>query len=107
MFSFGENNIYTQLPNPKGSKLRKLQNFLTGLLGFSPPIFHGRGVFNYTFGLLPYRTPINTVCELCLWFSSQFLLKCSSEFWKEKQSDANCGFCVGFVCVCVFVVVYI
>ena len=63
VFSFGENNLFTQLPNPQGSMLRKLQNFLTRLLGFSPPIFHGRGVFNYTFGLMPYRMPINTVCE--------------------------------------------
>ena len=25
------------------------------------PIFHGRGVFNYDFGLLPHRRPINIV----------------------------------------------
>ncbi|VDK59557.1 unnamed protein product [Anisakis simplex] len=29
--------------------------------GFSPPIFCGRGMFNYTFGILPFRTPIHTV----------------------------------------------
>lgn len=61
VFSFGENNIYTQVDNPEGSKLRNCQNFLTKVLGFSPPIFHGRGIFNYTFGLLPYRQPIFTV----------------------------------------------
>jgi hypothetical protein len=24
-------------------------------------VFHGRGVFNYTFGFLPFRSPINVV----------------------------------------------
>lgn len=61
LFSFGENNIYTQVDNPEGSRLRRAQNFLTRVFGFSPPIFHGRGIFNYTFGLLPYRRPIYTV----------------------------------------------
>ncbi|KAL8624487.1 hypothetical protein ACOMHN_053030 [Nucella lapillus] len=61
VFSFGENNIFTQVPNPEGSKLRRLQNFLTSFMGFSPPVFHGRGIFNYTLGLLPYRRPIHTV----------------------------------------------
>ncbi|CAI4225195.1 unnamed protein product [Auanema sp. JU1783] len=60
-YSFGENDIFEQADNPKGSKIRKVQTFLKDLLGFSPPAFHGRGVFNYTFGLLPYRKPINTV----------------------------------------------
>ena len=63
MYSFGENDLFTQLPNPEGSRLRRFQDFLTNMLGFSPPVFHGRGVFNYTFGLLPFRRPINTVCE--------------------------------------------
>lgn len=61
VFSFGENNIYTQVDNPEGSRLRRSQNFLTNAVGFSTPIFHGRGIFNYTLGLLPYRRPISTV----------------------------------------------
>lgn len=61
IFSFGETDIFDQMDNPPGSLLRKLQDFLTKYLGFSPPVFHGRGVFNYTFGILPYRKPINTV----------------------------------------------
>ncbi|KAF6026873.1 MOGAT2 [Bugula neritina] len=61
VFSFGENEVYTQVRNPVGSRVRRLQMFLTTYLGFSPPLFHGRGVFNYTFGLLPYRRPITTV----------------------------------------------
>ncbi|KIH67136.1 diacylglycerol acyltransferase [Ancylostoma duodenale] len=47
--------------NPKGSTIRMIQTTLKNVLGISPPIFHGRGVFNYNFGLLPFRKPINTV----------------------------------------------
>lgn len=61
VFSFGENDLYTQLPNPSGSLVRKFQQLMTKLLSFSPPVFHGRGVFNYTYGILPYRKPINVV----------------------------------------------
>ena len=30
-------------------------------MGFSTPIFFGRGVFNYSFGLLPHRRKVLTV----------------------------------------------
>lgn len=33
-------------------------------MGFSFPLFHGRGVFQYSFGFVPYRRPITTVGEL-------------------------------------------
>ncbi|XP_074652511.1 2-acylglycerol O-acyltransferase 2-like isoform X1 [Tubulanus polymorphus] len=59
--SFGENNIYEQVANPPGSRLRNFQLWMTRLLGFSPPIFYGRGVFQYSFGILPRRRPVNTV----------------------------------------------
>ncbi|KAK6167294.1 hypothetical protein SNE40_021360 [Patella caerulea] len=61
VYSFGENDLYVQVPNPDGSRLRKFQDFCTKRLGFSPPIFHGRGIFNYNFGLVPYRRPLNSV----------------------------------------------
>ncbi|KAK6055715.1 diacylglycerol acyltransferase [Cooperia oncophora] len=38
-----------------------IQTTLKNFVGISPPVFHGRGIFNYNFGLLPYRKPINTV----------------------------------------------
>lgn len=31
------------------------------MTGVTPMLFHGRGVFNYTFGYLPYRVPLNVV----------------------------------------------
>ncbi|XP_022685734.1 2-acylglycerol O-acyltransferase 2-like isoform X2 [Varroa jacobsoni] len=61
VFSFGENDIFYQAPNSIGSILRKIQTGFTKLVGFSPPVFHGRGVFQYSYGFLPYRKPITTV----------------------------------------------
>ena len=63
VYAFGENDLFEQVPNPQGSKVRRFQNFLTHAAGFSPALFHGRGVFNYTFGLLPFRKPVFTVGE--------------------------------------------
>ena len=68
-FSFGENDIYDQAPNPKGSLLRNIQERLRKICGFASPIFQGRGIFQYSFGLLPQRRPINTVgkySETCI-----------------------------------------
>ncbi len=31
------------------------------LLGFTIPLFHARGVFNYDVGMMPYRRPLNVV----------------------------------------------
>jgi len=61
VFGFGENDLYQQVANPPGSRLRRLQTMLTKILSFSPPLFHGRGVFNYTFGILPFRRPVNVI----------------------------------------------
>lgn len=61
VFSFGENDIFFQAPNSSGSIARKIQSGFTKMAGFSPPLFHGRGVFQYSYGLLPYRKPITTV----------------------------------------------
>jgi len=61
VYSFGENYIFTQFSNPRGSKLRKFQDWMQKKIGFSTPFFQGRGIFNYDFGMLPHRRPINTV----------------------------------------------
>ncbi|XP_003375651.1 2-acylglycerol O-acyltransferase 1 [Trichinella spiralis] len=67
VFSFGENDLYFQWPNPEGSWVRQWQRFSKKILGWSTPLICGRGLFNYTFGLLPYRRPIHT-CFTCLFF---------------------------------------
>jgi len=36
-------------------RARRLQNWLQKTMSFSLPLFYGRGVFNYDFGVLPRR----------------------------------------------------
>ncbi|XP_076145644.1 2-acylglycerol O-acyltransferase 2-A [Alosa pseudoharengus] len=61
VFSFGENELFDQMENPRGSALRRMQDRLQRIMGVALPLFHARGVFQYSFGVLPYRKPINTV----------------------------------------------
>ncbi|XP_006861948.1 PREDICTED: 2-acylglycerol O-acyltransferase 1 [Chrysochloris asiatica] len=61
VFSFGENELFKQVSNPEGSWIRTLQETLKKIVGFTLPLFHARGVFQYNFGLVPYRKPIHTV----------------------------------------------
>ncbi|XP_072033299.1 2-acylglycerol O-acyltransferase 2-A-like [Amphiura filiformis] len=61
VYSFGESDVYDSTRTVPGSKIRKLQEFLLKCIGFTVPICHGRGIFNYTMGIIPYRRHINTV----------------------------------------------
>ncbi|RXN04381.1 diacylglycerol O-acyltransferase 2 [Labeo rohita] len=61
IYSFGENEVFDQVENPRGTWLRYIQERLQRIMGVSLPLFHARGVFQYSFGLMPYRKPINTV----------------------------------------------
>ncbi|XP_071949831.1 2-acylglycerol O-acyltransferase 2-like [Antedon mediterranea] len=61
IYSFGETDMFNQVPNPKGSKLRWLQTKLKVVNGYPLTPFYGRGIFNYTFGIVPHRKSINTV----------------------------------------------
>lgn len=61
VYSFGENELFSQLPNPEGSPLRRAQEWILRTCGFTTPLFYGRGVFLYSFGLLPRRVPLHTV----------------------------------------------
>lgn len=66
VFSFGETDIYKQaFENPEGSFVRKVQDKITSLLTFAPVLFFGRGIFQYSFGILPQRRPI-FVAGTCL-----------------------------------------
>ena len=60
-FTFGEAAIYDQLPNPEGSLVRRVQDYLQHVMGFAPVLFFGRGIFQYSFGILPYRRPLTLV----------------------------------------------
>ncbi|ODQ67305.1 DAGAT-domain-containing protein [Nadsonia fulvescens var. elongata DSM 6958] len=59
--AFGENNVYDQVPNDRGATLFSVQTYLKKAMGFSMPFFHARGIFNYNWGFIPYRRPINIV----------------------------------------------
>lgn len=61
VLGFGENDLWDQLPNPKGSIIFRIQKLFQKYASFSPPMFFGRGIFQYSFGIVPYRRPVYTV----------------------------------------------
>lgn len=61
VFCFGENDLYQALENPKDSFLRQFQELFKRFVKFGLPIFWGRGIFNYSFGYVPFRKPTFTV----------------------------------------------
>ncbi|KAJ3153511.1 diacylglycerol O-acyltransferase 1 [Geranomyces variabilis] len=61
VFSFGENDIWDQVNNPPGSMIRKIQAVFHKYLTFAPPLFFGRGIFQYNVGIMPYRRAIVSV----------------------------------------------
>uniref|UniRef100_A0A8R1HT12 Acyltransferase n=1 Tax=Caenorhabditis japonica TaxID=281687 RepID=A0A8R1HT12_CAEJA len=61
VYSFGENDVFTQVSNKEGSYLRKIQELIKSLTGVAIPLFNGRGLFQHNFGIFPRRRPITTV----------------------------------------------
>lgn len=61
VYNFGESELFEQVPNPKGSLLRSIQEKFIRWIGWTVPAFYGRGVFNYDCGVLPRRVPLVTV----------------------------------------------
>jgi hypothetical protein len=61
VYAFGENELFSQVPNPEGSLVRRAQEWVLRTCGFTTPLFYGRGVFLYSFGFLPRRVPLHTV----------------------------------------------
>jgi hypothetical protein len=61
VFSFGETDLYNQLDNPKGSWLRWCQELCRRITGIAPVVPLGRGLFQYSFGVVPRRRPVTTV----------------------------------------------
>lgn len=61
VFSFGETDLFRPLNNPENSLLRRFQEKVRQLTGISPMFPIGRGVFQYTYGVVPMRTPVTTV----------------------------------------------
>merc|ERR1711964_380674 len=61
VLAFGENDLYDQLQPDSHPKIHKFQLLVKKLLGFTIPLSHARGIFNYDVGLMPYRRPLNIV----------------------------------------------
>lgn len=61
VLSFGENDIYEQVEFPRESLGHKILMFMTNYFGFTIPLFHARGVFDYQSGVIAYRRPIDVV----------------------------------------------
>lgn len=62
VFSFGENDLFNQLPNPKNSGIRKLQDKMKKITAIGFPAWWGRGIFSEkSFGIVAFNRPVNTV----------------------------------------------
>ncbi|KAM0092207.1 diacylglycerol O-acyltransferase 1 [Aspergillus fumigatus] len=61
VLAFGENDLYEQVRSDQHPIIHKLQMLIKRTMGFTVPLFHARGVFNYDVGLMPYRRPLNIV----------------------------------------------
>eukprot|EP00794_Sanderia_malayensis_P011362 gene11362-12547_t len=61
VFAFCETNLFNQVSNPRGSRLREIQLKIQKMIAFAPILFYGRGIFQYTFGMLPFRRPVHVV----------------------------------------------
>ena len=61
VLAFGENELYDQVDSEQHPYVHKFQLLVKKLMGFTVPLFHVRGIFNYDVGLMPYRRSINIV----------------------------------------------
>lgn len=61
VLAFGENDLYDQVSPEAHPGIRRLQMYVLRTLKFTLPFLHGRGIFNYDVGLMPYRRPLNIV----------------------------------------------
>lgn len=61
VMAFGENDLYDQLDPHKHPWLHGLQRHVLRVWKFTVPLLHGRGIFNYDVGMMPYRRPLNIV----------------------------------------------
>ncbi|KAL8737658.1 MAG: hypothetical protein Q9181_001472 [Wetmoreana brouardii] len=61
VLAFGENDLYDQVTSETHPMVHKFQLMVKKCMGFTIPLFHARGVFNYDVGLMPYRKPLHIV----------------------------------------------
>ncbi|KAI9217440.1 diacylglycerol acyltransferase, partial [Blastocladiella britannica] len=61
VLSIGENDVYDVIPTRRGTFAYNLQQLCKSTFGWTVPLFSGRGVFNYSIGVLPHRRRIATI----------------------------------------------
>ena len=61
VLGFGENDLYDQLDPKEHPAMRKFQMWVLRAWKFTLPFLHGRGIFNYDVGMMPYRHSLNIV----------------------------------------------
>src|SRR5690606_31863536 len=61
VLAFGENDLYDTILPAEKSWMSWFQGWIKSWAGFTMPIFHARGVFNYDVGILPCRLPVDVV----------------------------------------------
>ncbi|KAF2842868.1 DAGAT-domain-containing protein [Patellaria atrata CBS 101060] len=61
VLAFGENELYEQFNGQEHPWVHRAQLLIKKVMGFTVPLFHARGVFNYDVGMMPYRRPMNIV----------------------------------------------
>lgn len=93
VLSFGENELYEQMVPLDGGLLQWVQRALKRVAGFTVPLFHARGVFNYDVGLMPYRRAVNTVGRTPFFFlfSSSYSRMNEREGADSAQLGARCS----------------
>jgi hypothetical protein len=84
VISFGETDVYDQVQNPEGSCLRRAQEFCRRVTGIAPVALLGRGLFQYSFGVVPQRRPVTTLGNVSVtWIWCVKILK--KTFGSEKR----------------------
>ncbi|KAI9218719.1 diacylglycerol acyltransferase [Blastocladiella britannica] len=61
VLSIGENDLYDVATTQQGSIAYWIQQTVKRWFGFTVPLFLGRGIFNYSFGMLPHRRRIASI----------------------------------------------
>jgi 2-acylglycerol O-acyltransferase 2 len=61
VLAFGENDLYTPIDSAKYPAIQRVQRLVKDTTGWEAPLFYGQGFWSGSWGLLPYRTPIDIV----------------------------------------------
>lgn len=61
VLAFGENDLYTPIDSANYPIVQKIQRMVKNATGWEAPLFYGRGLGKGSWGLLPYRTPMDIV----------------------------------------------